>query len=381
MLHRFYPLTLAVYIVLCGFLTCTLINAAQRRTALVIGNADYKEGRLRNPVHDASDISQALKQLGFELITLLDANLREMEDALDQFNKSLRLGGLGLFYYAGHGIQVHGENYLIPLGARLSREQDVRYSALALGRVLAAMEDADNGLNLVILDACRSNPFTRSWRSSQRGLAVVAAADGMIIAYATGPGKVAADGSGRNGTYTQYLLRHMATPGLPVELMLKQVRAGVASATQGEQIPWSESSLIGDVYLATPAQEFQPQIDTPAAPVQSAETSDQSSTSGLKGAVSTHPTLEGRWTSLHICDGLKASSESIITRTGPVYKSVVVRTDCARAPANIVDWQNGRFIGNNRLTAEKAWYSNSDFRAPFVVQLTVSMQPLAMIRW
>ncbi len=262
MSRRLNPFAITIHIIFITLLTYTLAHAAQRRTALVIGNGDYAQRPLRNPVNDAIDMSAALKKLGFDVMTLKDANLQKMEDAVNEFSQRLSQGGLGLFYYAGHGVQVSGENYLIPVDAQLKRDNDVRYKALALGQVLGALKDAKNQINLVLLDACRNNPFTTDKRSLERGLAVVSAAKGTLIGYATGPNEEAADGKGRNGTYTEHLLKHMATPGLPVELMLKQVRTTVDSSTNGEQIPWTQSSLIGDVYLAALPQ--QPQSTRPS---------------------------------------------------------------------------------------------------------------------
>ena len=220
--------------------------SAPRRIALVIGNAAYQEGRLRNPVNDATDMAANLRQLGFHVTLLRDVQRPEMDGAIDTFSRQLRQGGVGLFYFAGHGVQVAGENYLIPLGARLVRAQDVRYQAVPVGQVLGALEDADNGLNIMILDACRNNPFARSWRSRTRGLVAVQAVEGSLIAYATAPGSVAADGDGRNGLYTQHLLHAMTIPGLSVEQMFKRVRVAVRKATAGKQTPWESSSLTGD---------------------------------------------------------------------------------------------------------------------------------------
>ncbi|AFY41969.1 DUF2808 domain-containing protein [Nostoc sp. PCC 7107] len=220
----------------------------QQRTALIIGNANYKlTDTLANPVNDATDIAKSLEQLGFKTILLKDANLRQMEEAIENFNRHLRQGGVGLFYFAGHGIQVDGENYLIPVNARLKREQDVRYEAMPVGKVLNVMEDAANDANFIILDACRNNPFaSRQWRSLQRGLAApTQAVKGTLIAYATAPGKVALDGDGRNSPYTTALLRHMKTPSLDVEQMFKQVRTEVLKTTGGKQTPWESSSLVG----------------------------------------------------------------------------------------------------------------------------------------
>jgi formylglycine-generating enzyme required for sulfatase activity len=217
----------------------------------VIGNAHYEVSPLRNPVNDATDMAAALQRLGFEVILLRDAKLRAIEDAVETFSQKLRSGGVGLFYFAGHGVQVAGENFLIPIGARINREQDVRYEAVQVGRILGGMEDAGNDVNIVVLDACRDNPFARSFRSGGgRGLAVPPAVRGSFIAYATSPGKTAADGTGRNGIYTQHLLQHITTPGLKVEDVFKKVRLGVEDSTQRQQTPWETTSLRGDFYFA-----------------------------------------------------------------------------------------------------------------------------------
>jgi uncharacterized caspase-like protein len=219
----------------------------QNRTALIIGNSNYQlANTLANPVNDATDIANSLRQLGFKVILLKDADLRQMEEALENFNRHLRRGGIGLFYFAGHGLQVEGENYLIPVNARIKREQDVRYEAMAMGKVLNVMEDAANDANFIILDACRNNPFSRQWRSITNGLAApVHTVKGTLIAYATAPGTVAFDGDGRNSPYTTALLRNMTIPSLDVEQMFKQVRAEVLNITSGKQTPWESSSLVG----------------------------------------------------------------------------------------------------------------------------------------
>ena len=245
-------------------LTYPVIAAVERRTALVIGNAAYGEiGVLRNPINDAADIDAALRQLGFEVTLLRDADLRTIQEAIETFIRQLRQGGAGLFYFAGHGMQVNGENYLIPLRARINREQDAPYEAVPVGRILGGMEDANNQLNMIILDACRDNPYARQWRSIQRGLAVTQAARGSLIAYATAPGSVAIDGSGRNGVYTSYLLKHLSTPGLSVEHLFKKVRVGVVEATKGKQTPWESSSLVGDFFFALPATAVSPTASGP----------------------------------------------------------------------------------------------------------------------
>jgi len=235
------------------FMTLNTALAQQRRTALVIGNASYETGPLRNPVNDATDMASALQRLGFDVTLLRDAKLRTMEEAIEAFSVKLRKGGVGLFYFAGHGVQVAGENYIVPIGSRISREQDVRFETIQVGRVLGGMEDAGNDVNLIILDACRDNPFARSFRSgAQRGLAVSQAVRGSLMAYATAPGKTAADGNGRNGVYTQQLLRYITTPGLKVEDVFKRVRLSVEDATNGQQTPWETTSLRGDFYFTGP---------------------------------------------------------------------------------------------------------------------------------
>jgi formylglycine-generating enzyme required for sulfatase activity len=221
--------------------------AAPGRTALVIGNAAYSEdiGSLKNPGNDATDMAATLRQLGFAVTLVRDANHQRMAEAVEAFSLQLRPGSVGVFYYAGHGAQVGGRNYLIPLGARIMTEAVVPYQAVAAEEVLARMDAAGQGksLNVMILDACRNAPFMRGWRSPLRGLAPMQATGGSLVAYATSPGAVTQDGTGRNGTYTRHLLRFMTEPNLLVELMFKQVRLAVEHETNGQQIPWELSSL------------------------------------------------------------------------------------------------------------------------------------------
>jgi Caspase domain/Bacterial SH3 domain len=231
-----------------GFAGGPAVTAAvPGRTALVIGSAAYSEdiGALKNPSNDATDMAATLRQLGFVVTLVKDATHQRMAEAIEDFSRQLRPGSVGVFYYAGHGAQVGGRNYLIPLGARITAEAVVPYQAVAAEEVLARMDSAGQGksLNVMILDACRNAPFKRGWRSPLRGLAPMQATGGSLVAYATSPGAVAADGTGRNGTYTRHLLRFMTEPNLPVELMFKQVRLAVEQETNGQQIPWELSSL------------------------------------------------------------------------------------------------------------------------------------------
>jgi len=226
------------------------ISISPGRSALVIGNSAYSVSSLKNPANDSKDIASLLGKLGFTVMHRHDVGIREMETAVRDFGRRLRSGGTGVFYYAGHGMQVEGRNYLIPVDAKIETESDVRYEALDVGRVLGKMADAGNGLNIVILDACRDNPFARGFRSSRSGLARMDAPRGTLIAYATAPGSVAADGDDRNGIYTRNLLAHMATAGLPVEQVFKRVRIGVLRDTKQKQVPWESSSLTGNLYFA-----------------------------------------------------------------------------------------------------------------------------------
>ncbi len=226
-------------------------SAQERRTALVIGNGSYRSAPLRNPVHDANDIAKALRTLGFTVTHKQNATQRETEAAIRKFGESLRKGGVGLFYYAGHGLQVNGINYIIPLDAEIREETEVKYEAVDAGRVLDVMYNAGNDFNIVILDACRDNPLARSFRSGSTGLARMDAPKGTIVAYSTSPGKVAFDGKGRNSPYTAALLEYMDDGGLTIEQVFKKCRRRIDRATNGKQIPWESTSLTGDFYFST----------------------------------------------------------------------------------------------------------------------------------
>ncbi len=227
-------------------------DTTQSRTALVIGNGGYADSQLRNPVNDAGDMAQALRSVGFEVLAYTNLDQNAMKKAIRDFGARLRTkGGVGLFYYAGHGVQVKGTNYLIPVSAKVATEEEVEYESVEVGLVLAQMESAKNNLNIVILDACRNNPFARSYRSADKGLASIDAPSGTLIAYSTAPGSVASDGTGRNGIYTQQLLKQLPTMNLTIEDIFKRVRAGVQRETGGKQTPWESSSLVNDFYFAS----------------------------------------------------------------------------------------------------------------------------------
>ncbi len=221
----------------------------ERRTALVIGNSAYKSSPLRNPVNDARAMAAVLTETGFSVLLIEDAGRATMRRVIREWGDQLARGGVGLFYYAGHGMQIRGKNYLIPVTADVQREDEVEDESVDVNTVLSKMESAKNALNLLILDACRNNPFQRSFRSGAQGLAQMDAPTGTLISFATAPGSVAADGTGENGLYTHHLLRAIRTPGLPVEQLFKQVRNGVMADTKERQVPWESSSLRGDFFF------------------------------------------------------------------------------------------------------------------------------------
>lgn len=226
-------------------------NDASRRYALVIGNGNYRyAAKLANPTNDAADMSVVLKELGFSVRTLINANQSDMDQAIVDFGRKLAKGDIGLFFYAGHGVQANGENYLIPIDANIQSEPEVRYKSINLGQMLDEMGYARNGMNIVILDACRDNPLPRAYRSAARGLAKVDAPQGTLVGFATSPGSTAQDGAGRNGVYTKHILKHIKEPGIPVEQLFKKVLQGVDAETSHAQTPWISSSFTGDFYFA-----------------------------------------------------------------------------------------------------------------------------------
>ncbi|MGR9051770.1 MAG: caspase family protein [Gammaproteobacteria bacterium] len=229
-----------------------VIAANEKRTALLIGNSDYQYiTSLDNPKNDAADLAKKLEALGFSSTLLIDATQEQMENAVRTFGRQLTIdGGIGLFYYAGHGIQMGGQNYLIPANAHVVSQKDVKYKGVHLGMIMEEMGEARNGLNIIILDACRDNPLPASGRGLTRGLAQVNGPRGSFIAFATAPGETAQDGDGRNGTYTKHLLEQIGAKGLSLEKVFKNVAKGVVDETNNIQVPWVNSSFIGEFYFS-----------------------------------------------------------------------------------------------------------------------------------
>lgn len=218
-------------------------QAKPARVALVIGNAAYKDVPLLNPVNDARDMAKSLEGAGFKVIVRENASLRQMQLALREFGDLLGRTSTGVVYFSGHGVQVRGRNYLLPVDADIAREDEVAFSAMDLAAVLEKMDTARNPLNLVVLDACRDNPFSTRFALTAPGLAQIDAPAGTLIAFSTAPGSVASDGAGRNGLYTSHLLREMARPGAAIEEVFKGVRAAVRKESGGKQVPWESTSL------------------------------------------------------------------------------------------------------------------------------------------
>lgn len=245
-------------------------SIAENRVALVIGNGSYAEAPLSNPPNDATLMAQTLRALGFEVAVHINSDQRTIKRAIQDFGRRLETAGkdtVGLFYYAGHGVQANGVNYLIPIEASIEREADLVIEAVEARWVLAQMDFAGNQLNMVILDACRNNPYRATFRSATRGLVRMEAPKGSLIAYATAPNQVASDGVGANSPYTETLAAIMQRPGLPVLEMFNTVGVQVAARTNGQQQPWvSSSPLPGDFYFV-PKQSAVPlavQSPTPA---------------------------------------------------------------------------------------------------------------------
>ncbi len=230
-------------------ITASGTENGSKRVALVVGNSAYTTLPLDNPINDARAMAVKLQSLGFEVIKRENLTSKQIGSTLREFRSRLAPGAEAIFFYAGHGLQVKGVNYLPAVDADISSEEDVPMQSLEVGKVLELMEDSKTRLNLVFLDACRNNPFSRRFRSAAEGLAKVNAPSGTIMSFATRPGSVASDGDGKNGLYTEHLLAAMDQPGQPIEQVLKQVLSGVKKTSKGKQEPWWEGGIEGNFYF------------------------------------------------------------------------------------------------------------------------------------
>ena len=249
----------AVLALLAAALVLALPAAAEKRVALVIGNSAYKEvAQLANPVNDANEISSALKSAGFDVILGVDVDKREFDTKVRNFADLLEDADAAIFFYAGHGLQVAGRNYLIPVDAHLQGERDLDFDAVNLDFIMKQMElgRADK-TNIVFLDACRDNPFSQNLARSMgtrstsigKGLAQVDTGVGTFIAYSTQPGNVALDGKGKNSPFTAALSKHVREPGRDLTSVMIETRKDVLAATAGKQVPWDHSALTGEFYF------------------------------------------------------------------------------------------------------------------------------------
>jgi hypothetical protein len=295
---------------------------AEPRTALVIGNAAYSYGKLANAVNDANDVAAALQADGFEVILKTDADQQGMDAAVGALGEKLKAkGGVGFFYFSGHGVQVGGENYILPIGDAPAREGDVKYKAINVAQVVDAM--AGNELNIIVLDSCRNNPLSAGARSATRGLARVEGGSGLFVSFATSPGAVALDGEGRNSPYTSNLVAALRTPGLTLEETFKRTLKAVHQETKGQQTPWISSSFFGDfVFLqagATQTAAASPPATPPAA-VEPATPQPDTKVASARQVPSTPPALGGLYRVAGINpNGSRYAGMVAVTRSGTDY--------------------------------------------------------------
>ena len=272
------PLNRIVLIILCALTLCTAALPgqahAEKRTALIIGNAHYTHaGPLANPANDANDIATALKELGFNVVLGLDLDKPAFDAKVREFSASLADADTAVLFYAGHGLQVAGRNYLVPVDADLKSERDLDFQAISLDFVLKQMElERENKTNIIFLDACRDNPLARNLARSMgtrstslgKGLAEVQTGVGTFVAYSTQPGNVALDGTGRNSPFAAALTQGIRAPGRDLTAMMIGVRKQVLAETEGKQVPWDHSALVGAFYFNAAAVPEAP-IDAGAA--------------------------------------------------------------------------------------------------------------------
>lgn len=252
--------SLGLLLGLTGLLIWPAFASAQSRIALVIGNSAYKTvTALPNPANDTKAMADLLRAAGFDVVSESDLSQSDMRRAIRDFASNVALKGpdtVALVYYAGHGVQIEGENYLVPVDAKIEREADVAIEAVRLADVMAALASTPSRTRIVILDACRNNPFSAINKTTGRGLAIVDAPTGSIVSYATAPGTEALDGAGNNSPFTAALVDVAKEPNLPIEQALKRIRLNVHKTTEGRQTPWESSSLTADfAFFGAPASK------------------------------------------------------------------------------------------------------------------------------
>jgi hypothetical protein len=249
-----------VHLLGCILLASSVAEAQEKRIALVIGNAQYREAPpLANPKNDATDVGAALESLGFQVMTGLDLDKSGTEKLIGEFAEALAGAKVGLFFYAGHGLQVNGQNYLVPVDAKLRTAASLDFEMVRLDLIQRTME-RETTTNIIILDACRDNPLTRNLaralgtRSTQvgRGLASIESGEGTLISFSTQPGNVSLDGTGRNSPFSAALVKHITTPGEDLPTILINTRNDVMAATERRQVPWEHSAMTARFFFSAP---------------------------------------------------------------------------------------------------------------------------------
>ena len=240
----------AVLVVLLS-VCCGLYGQTEKRLALIIGNATYEEAPLNNPVHDAVDISNKIKQLGFEVTLLTNSNMEDFEKAVSDISEKAKKYDVVFLYYSGHGLQIQGDNFLVPIGAKLYSEADVKHKCVALNYILDKLNDSKCPMKVIVLDACRSNPFLRAWYKGYNGggLSAVNPPKGTYITFATAPGSYASDGSGRNSPYAAAFLSTLNIPNLSLYDFFDKVNNTVLQSTNGAQDPWTNHSTLNGNFI------------------------------------------------------------------------------------------------------------------------------------
>jgi uncharacterized caspase-like protein len=222
----------------------------ERRLALVLGNASYETRPLKNPINDAKDVAQFLRSVGFSVVEVLNADTKGMEGAIQKFVGDLEKDDVGLLYYSGHGIEFRGRNYLLPVNANIQIEEDIPRQGFDANTVLEKAGHRNAGAIIFVIDACRNAPVYSKFRTAKVGLDAMSAPRGSIVAFSAGPGQLAGDGNGRNSPYTLALLKAAQVPNRRIEDVLKETSKAVGEESDGRQVPWYTSSLIGDFYFS-----------------------------------------------------------------------------------------------------------------------------------
>ena len=326
--------------------------AAAGRLALVIGNSAYRNApALDNPSNDAADLANALRGIGFDVIETRDATREAMANAVRAFSERIGSADVALFFYAGHGLQMNGENYLLPVDARIESAADVRFNTINLTDIQQEMEGGGRA-NIIMLDACRNNPFADKLAHDHRGLTtrglgrLEATGVGSLVVFSTQPNNVAFDGAGRNSPFTSALLKHIAAPGLEVRQMISKVRGDVLAATEQKQVPWDNSSLVGDVYLAggpqsaaaapapAPAAAPPAPTPTPVAAAPAAQTAMAAPVEALRGAAAP------------AASGPTSDCERAVAQAPPFATPEQIKA------ANHVDWAHAKDVCNGALATQ-----------------------------